>query len=114
MTDYIRSVYQIAPSSGVLSNLYTVTSTYNAILGSINICNTGIIDDYIHVAIKVSGGSDIYLYYNFRLRGVPLGVDSGNQVLSGTQGLTLKSLDQVNVLSLRGISHFTLSSLENA
>lgn len=114
MTDFIRSVQQLAPSAGVLSNLYTVTSTYNAVLGSINICNTGSSDDFIHVSIKVSGGSDIYLYYNFRLKGVSLGSSSGNSVLSGTQGLTLRSLDQVNVYSLKGISHFTLSTLENA
>lgn len=113
MTDTIRSVKQLAPAAGTtLLNLYTVTSSYSAVLGSINICNTGTADDYIGVSIKVSGGSDIYLYYNFKLRGISIGSSFGNSVLSGTQGLTLRSLDQVNVWSFRGISHFTLSVVE--
>lgn len=113
MTDTIRTVKQLAPSSGTtLVNLYSVTLSYTAVLGSINICNTGSTQDFIGVSIKPFGSTDIYLYYNFMLNGYALGTNPGNDVLSGTQGLTLRSQDQVNVWSLRGTSHFTLSVVE--
>lgn len=113
MTDTIKSVFQKIPiSGGSLQNLYTVTATYTAVLGSINICNVGSTPDFIGVSIKVSGSTDVYLYYNFMLNAYSLGTTPGNDVLSGTQGITLRSLDQVNVSSLKGTSHFTLSVIE--
>ena len=114
MTDTVKTVSQLSPSAGITpQTLYSVTLSYSAVIGSINICNIGSAQDFIAVSIKKFGGSDVYLYYNFMLNGYPLGI-TGNDVLSGTQGLTLRSQDQVNVWSLRGTSHFTLSVVEIA
>jgi len=89
----MKSPFFVAPSANTLTTLYTVPSTTQSIVSTINICNTASADATYRIAIT-SGGSPVlgnYLIYNATV--------SGNETVSLTQGITMDSNDLIAVFA---------------
>lgn len=97
MAEKFRVLGQSSPVTGVLTDLYTVPASNDAIVSSLIVCNRGGAIQTVRVAI-CPGGANIanehYLYYE-----VPLG---GNATLSLTAGITLEDGDIVRVRASSG------------
>lgn len=105
--DTLKVLGQAAPSSGILTDLYTVPSAAQTAISSIIVCNLSNTGTSFNVSIAINGAGDSqqqYIYY-----GMPLDV---NDTFIATVGISLTSNDVIRVLSSAGIVSFNLFGVE--
>ena len=88
----IKSASYSMPSANTLTNLYVVPSSTQAIISTINVCNTASADATYRIAVSPSGvvtSNANYLVYNATI--------AGNETVSLTQGVTMAAGDVLAV-----------------
>lgn len=106
MSDNIKVLAQVNPSSLTLTQAYVVPSNKTTTISSIVICNSGLVS-YFRISVQVLGASDTisqYLYYD-------LPIDA-NDTFIATIGITLNAGDVVAVQSYTNNLSFNLFGLE--
>jgi len=107
MSDLVKILAQLKPTSAEIKDLYTVPTGRTAVISSVIVCNQGSTDTIWRMSIAVSGAVDEpkqYIYYD-----VP---HVGNDTFVASIGLTLSQGDIVRVYSGNGNLSFNLCGIE--
>lgn len=107
MAEILKIIAQLAPSAGVLTDLYTVPVGRSTVISSISICNQNLGNVLIRVSLAIAGALDDskqYLYYD-------LGLPQGDTFVA-TVGISLSATDVVRVQSDTANVSFNLSGVE--
>lgn len=105
-TETIKSPSYVLPLANTLTTLYTVPSSTQAVVSTINVCNTASTANTFRIA-ATSGGSPVlgnYLIYNMSI--------DGYETVSFTQGITLSSGDLIAVYGASAGLAFNLFKME--
>jgi len=92
MADFLQVLGQVNPSSGSLTDVYTVPALTQATVSSLTVANYGTSEGEFRVAVAVSGSVDDskqYIYWD-----VPV---PSNNTFSAVIGLTLNTTDVIRV-----------------
>lgn len=103
MTETLKVLAQLNPSSGVLTDFYTVPGVTSTVVSSIVICNQHSAPIAIRVSVAVGGAGDDpkqYLYYDLPL------ID--NDTFIATIGMSLAAGDIIRVMTNVNNTSFTL------
>ena len=93
---------QSYPSATTATTLYTVPSSTDTVVSTINVANLGSVQDTIRIAIRPAGATLANQHYI--AFGVPL---AAGAVLQLTSGFTLDTTDVITVYSTTGTSAFS-------
>jgi glucose-6-phosphate dehydrogenase assembly protein OpcA len=106
-TETIKSASYLLPAANTLSTLYTVPSSTQAVVSTINVCNTASADATYRIAIVPNGVSITnanYIVYNATI--------SGNETIAFTQGITMDSGDLLRVFASSASVAFNAFKME--
>lgn len=107
MTETKKILGQSSPSTGVLTDVYTVGAATQAVVSTITICNRGTSLSSFRVSVAQGGAADTtkqYLYYD-----VPI---NGNDTFAATLGITLNTGDVVRFQSGSNTLTFNIFGVE--
>jgi hypothetical protein len=108
-TETIKSASYLLPAANTLSTLYTVPSSTQAVVSTINVCNTASADATYRIAIVPNGVSITnanYIVFN--------AIISGNETVAFTQGITMDSGDLIRVFASTASVAFNAFKMEIA
>jgi glucose-6-phosphate dehydrogenase assembly protein OpcA len=108
-TETIKSASYLLPAANTLSTLYTVPSSTQAVVSTINVCNTASADATYRIAIVPNGVSITnanYIVFNATI--------SGNETIAFTQGITMDSGDLLRVFASTASVAFNAFKMEIA
>jgi hypothetical protein len=108
-TETIKSASYLLPAANTLSTLYTVPSSTQAVISTINVCNTASADATYRIAIVPNGvgiTNANYIVYNATI--------SGNETVAFTQGITMDSGDLLRVFASTASVAFNAFKMEIA
>jgi hypothetical protein len=108
-TETIKSASYLLPAANTLSTLYTVPSSTQAVVSTINVCNTASADATYRIAIVPNGVSITnanYLVFNATI--------AGNETVAFTQGITMDSGDLLRVFASTASVAFNAFKMEIA
>jgi hypothetical protein len=108
-TETIKSASYLLPAANTLSTLYTVPSSTQAVVSTINVCNTASADATYRIAIVPNGVSITnanYIVYNATI--------AGNETVAFTQGITMDSGDLLRVFASSASVAFNAFKMEIA
>jgi hypothetical protein len=106
-TETIKSASYLLPEANTLSTLYTVPSSTQAVISTINVCNTASADATYRIAIVPNGVSITnanYIVFNATI--------SGNETIAFTQGITMDSGDLLRVFASSASVAFNAFKME--
>jgi hypothetical protein len=106
-TETIKSASYLLPAANTLSTLYTVPSSTQAVISTINVCNTASADATYRIAIVPNGVSITnanYIVFNATI--------SGNETIAFTQGITMDSGDLLRVFASSASVAFNAFKME--
>ena len=106
-TETVKSPSYVLPSANNLTTLYTVPSSTQAVVSTINVCNTASTDATYRIAVVPSGVSITnanYLVYNATI--------TGNETVAFTQGLTMAAGDVLSVFASTASVAFNAFKME--
>ena len=106
-TETVKSPSYVLPSANTLTTLYTVPSSTQAVVSTINVCNTASTDATYRIAVVPSGVSITnanYLVYNATI--------TGNETVAFTQGLTMAAGDVLSVFASTASVAFNAFKME--
>jgi glucose-6-phosphate dehydrogenase assembly protein OpcA len=106
-TETIKSASYLLPAANTLSTLYTVPSSTQAVVSTINVCNTASADATYRIAIVPNGVSITnanYIVFNATI--------SGNETIAFTQGITMDSGDLLRVFASSASVAFNAFKME--
>ena len=106
-TETIKSASYLLPAANTLSTLYTVPSSKQAVVSTINVCNTASADATYRIAIVPNGVSITnanYIVFNATI--------SGNETIAFTQGITMDSGDLLRVFASSASVAFNAFKME--
>jgi len=98
---------QSKPTANTLTSLYTVPSATQAVVSTLNVCNTTSTNDEIRIAVRPAGEAIADKHYLVHTIGV---LPFSNYTY--TIGMTLAATDVVSVFSLNGYANFNLFGTE--
>jgi hypothetical protein len=107
MAETVKSPSYLLPSANTLSTLYTVPSATQAVVSTINVCNTASTDATYRIAVVPSGVSITnanYLVYDATI--------TGNESISFTQGVTMGAGDVLQVRASTASVSFNAFKME--
>jgi hypothetical protein len=108
-TETIKSASYLLPAANTLSTLYTVPSSTQAVISTINVCNTASADATYRIAVVPNGVSITnanYIVYNATI--------SGNETVAFTQGITMGAQDVLSVFASTASVAFNAFKMEIA
>jgi hypothetical protein len=108
-TETIKSASYLLPAANTLSTLYTVPSSTQAVVSTINVCNTASADATYRIAIVPNGVSITnanYIVFNATI--------AGNETVAFTQGITMDSGDLLRVFASTASVAFNAFKMEIA
>lgn len=100
---------QSKPTAATNADLYTVPSSTNAVVSTINVVNLNASADTVRIAVRPNGSTladEHYLIYDLSL--------AGKSSFTFTAGLTMDAADVVTVYSTNGYSAFSIFGSEVA
>ena len=106
-TETIKSASYLLPAANTLSTLYTVPSSTQAVVSTINVCNTASADATYRIAIVPNGVSITnanYIVFNATIL--------GNETIAFTQGITMDSGDLLRVFASTASVAFNAFKME--
>ena len=106
-TETIKSASYLLPAANTLSTLYTVPNSTQAVVSTINVCNTASADATYRIAILPSGvgiTNANYIVFNATI--------SGNETVAFTQGITMDSGDLIRVFASTASVAFNAFKME--
>jgi glucose-6-phosphate dehydrogenase assembly protein OpcA len=106
-TETIKSASYLLPAANTLSTLYTVPSSTQAVVSTINVCNTASADATYRIAIVPNGVSITnanYIVFNATI--------SGNETIAFTQGITMGAQDVLSVFASTASVAFNAFKME--
>jgi hypothetical protein len=106
-TETIKSASYLLPAANTLSTLYTVPSSTQAVVSTINVCNTASADATYRIAIVPNGVSITnanYIVFNATI--------AGNETVAFTQGITMDSGDLLRVFASSASVAFNAFKME--
>jgi len=107
-TETIKTPSYVNPSANTLTTLYTVPSSTQAVISTINVCNTASSDATYRIAVT-SGGSPVlgnYIVYGATI--------AGNETVAFTQGITMDAGDILAVFTNSASIAFNAFKMEIA
>lgn len=107
MTDTLKVLGQLAPSSTTLTDLYTVPGATSATVSSVVVANRGSTATTFRLSIAVAGAADAtkqYLCYDIPLQ--------GNDTYIATIGITLAATDVIRAYAGNGNLSFNAFGVE--
>ena len=107
-TETIKTPSYVNPSANTLTTLYTVPSSTQAVISTINVCNTASTDATYRIAVT-SGGSPVlgnYIVYGATI--------AGNETVAFTQGITMDAGDILAVFTNSASIAFNAFKMEIA
>lgn len=107
MAETRKVLGQLAPAATTLSALYTVPGATQAVISTINVCETGGASALIRISVAVAGAADAIAQY--LIRDATL---QANQEAALTIGATLGAADVVRVYSSTGNVSFSAFGVE--
>lgn len=108
-TETIKSPSYVLPSANTLTTLYTVPVSTQAVISTINVCNTASTDATYRIAVVPNGVSITnanYIVYNATV--------AGNETVSFTQGITMGAQDVLSVYASTASVAFNAFKMEIA
>jgi hypothetical protein len=108
-TETIKSPSYVLPSANTLSTLYTVPAGTQAVVSTINVCNTASTDATYRIAVvpnEVSITNANYIVFNATI--------AGNETVAFTQGITMDSGDLLRVFASTASVAFNAFKMEIA
>lgn len=108
-TETIKSPSYALPAANTLTTLYTVPVSTQAVISTINICNTASTDATYRIAVVPNGVSISnanYIVYNATV--------AGNETISLTQGITMAEQDVLSVFASTASVSFNAFKMEIA
>ena len=108
-TETIKSPSYALPAANTLTTLYTVPVDTQAVVSTINVCNTASADATYRIAVVPNGISITnanYIVYNATV--------AGNETISLTQGITMDSGDLLRVFASTASVAFNAFKMEIA
>lgn len=103
----IKSASYSMPAANTLTSLYVVAAATQAIVSTINVCNTASADATYRIAVSPSGV--VTTNANYLIYGATI---SGNETLSFTQGITMAAGDILSVFSSTASVAFNAFKME--
>jgi hypothetical protein len=107
-TETIKTPSYVNPSANTLTTLYTVPASTQAVVSTINVCNTASTDATYRIAVT-SGGSPVlgnYIVYGATI--------AGNETVAFTQGITMDAGDILAVFTNSASIAFNAFKMEIA
>ena len=107
-TETIKTPSYVNPSANTLTTLYTVPASTQAVVSTINVCNTASTDATYRIAVT-SGGSPVlgnYIVYGATI--------AGNETVAFTQGITMDEGDILAVFASSASIAFNAFKMEIA
>jgi glucose-6-phosphate dehydrogenase assembly protein OpcA len=108
-TETIKSPSYALPAASTLTTLYTVPASTQAVVSTINVCNTASTDATYRIAVVPNGVSITnanYIVFNATV--------AGNETISLTQGITMDSGDLLRVFASTASIAFNAFKMEIA
>jgi hypothetical protein len=108
-TETIKSPSYALPAANTLTTLYTVPALTQAVVSTINVCNTASTDATYRIAVLPNGvgiTNANYLVFNATI--------SGNETVAFTQGITMDSGDLLRVFASTASVAFNAFKMEIA
>jgi len=108
-TETIKSPSYALPAANTLTTLYTVPASTQAVVSTINVCNTASADATYRIAVLPSGvgiTNANYIVFNATV--------AGNETISLTQGITMDSGDLLRVFASTASVAFNAFKMEIA
>ena len=108
-TETIKSPSYALPAANTLTSLYTVPVDTQAVISTINVCNTASADATYRIAVKPNGVSITnanYIVYNATI--------AGNETVAFTQGITMGAQDVLSVFASTASVAFNAFKMEIA
>ena len=108
-TETIKSPSYALPTANTLTTLYTVPVSTQAVVSTINVCNTASTDATYRIAVVTNGVSITNandIVYNATI--------AGNETISFTQGITMDSGDLLRVFASTASVAFNAFKMEIA
>ena len=108
-TETIKSPSYALPAANTLTTLYTVPASTQAVVSTINVCNTASADATYRIAVVPNGVSITnanYIVFNATI--------SGNETVAFTQGITMGAQDVLSVFSSTASVAFNAFKMEIA
>ena len=108
-TETIKSPSYVLPAANTLTTLYTVPVSTQAVISTINVCNTASTDATYRIAVVPNGVSITnanYIVYNATV--------AGNETVAFTQGITMDSGDLLRVFASTASVAFNAFKMEIA
>ena len=108
-TETIKSPSYALPAASTLTTLYTVPASTQAVVSTINVCNTASADATYRIAVVPNGVSITnanYIVYNATI--------AGNETVAFTQGITMDSGDLLRVFASSASVAFNAFKMEIA
>ena len=106
-TETIKSPSYALPAANTLTTLYTVPASTQAVVSTINVCNTASADATYRIAVLPSGvgiTNANYIVFNATV--------AGNETISLTQGITMDSGDLLRVFASTASVAFNAFKME--
>jgi len=106
-TETIKSPSYALPEANTLTTLYTVPVSTQAVVSTINVCNTASTDATYRIAVVPNGVSITnanYIVYNATV--------AGNETVAFTQGITMDSGDLLRVFASTASVAFNAFKME--
>lgn len=107
-TETIKSPSFVNPSANTLTTLYTVPASTQAVVSTINVCNTASADATYRIAVT-SGASPVL--GNYIVFGATI---AGNETVAFTQGITMGAGDILAVFTNSASIAFNAFKMEIA
>ena len=107
-TETIKTTSFVNPAANTLTTLYTVPASTQAVVSTINVCNTASTDATYRIAVT-SGGSPVL--GNYIVFGATI---AGNETVSFTQGITMDTGDILAVFTNSASIAFNAFKMEIA
>lgn len=108
-TETIKSPSYALPAASTLTTLYTVPASTQAVVSTINVCNTASTDATYRIAVVPNGVSITnanYIVFNATI--------AGNETVAFTQGITMDSGDLLRVFASTASIAFNAFKMEIA
>jgi hypothetical protein len=108
-TETIKSPSYALPAANTLTTLYTVPVSTQAVVSTINVCNTASADATYRIAVVPNGVSITnanYLVFNATI--------AGNETVAFTQGITMGAQDVLSVFASTASVAFNAFKMEIA
>lgn len=108
-TETIKSPSYVLPAADTLTTLYTVPASTQAVVSTINVCNTASADATYRIAVLPSGveiTNANYIVFNATI--------AGNETVAFTQGITMDSGDLLRVFASTASVAFNAFKMEIA